>query len=351
MGSSGFGVLAIGASFLAATIGTGAVAIQQSPPTTPVSRAVVYLAREVPAWHQNHSCYSCHNNGDAARALMAALDHNYNTREALAGTLEWLSEPGRWASNRGGEGGGDDKRLARIQFANAATTGALSSLVPSEAVRAAAEIVAADQQADGSWRLDSSDSLGSPTTYGTVLATAFARQTIAVSGRESLKAAVARADRWLQTIEPRNVPDAAALVLSFQEVTPASAAAERRAAALDFLKRGQAPSGGWGPYLTSPPETFDTALAMLALTASARRSTWAPVFTRDGLDNAIDRGRAFLIREQLADGSWVETTRPAGQTSYAQRISTTAWALMALLATGGPGGGGGREEEIAAEAR
>jgi hypothetical protein len=44
-------------------------------------------------------------------------------------------------------------------------------------------------------------------------------------------------------------------------------------------------------------------------------------------------GRAFLLEAQLGDGSWVETTRPAGQQSYAQYISTTAWATLALLAT------------------
>jgi hypothetical protein len=325
----------IAVSVLAATIGVRAATAPQSPASSPETRAVAYLSREVPAWHRSHSCYSCHNNGDAARALMAALHRNHDVREPLADTLAWLSEPRRWASNRGGEGGGDDKRLARIQFANAATAGVVLSLVPLEAVRVAAEIVAADQQSDGSWRLDSSDSLGSPTTYGTVLATAFARQTIAASGMESLKESVARADRWLQTIEPRNVSDAAALILSFQDATQASAAAERRKAALEFLKRGQAPSGGWGPYLTSSPEAFDTALAMLAPTASASRMTLEPVFTRDSVVGTIERGRRFLIREQLADGSWMETTRPAGQTSYAQRISTTAWALMALLETDG----------------
>ena len=47
----------------------------------------------------------------------------------------------------------------------------------------------------------------------------------------------------------------------------------------------------------------------------------------------IARGRSFLIAEQLDDGSWTETTRPAGNVSYAQRISTTGWGLMALIAT------------------
>jgi hypothetical protein len=47
----------------------------------------------------------------------------------------------------------------------------------------------------------------------------------------------------------------------------------------------------------------------------------------------IARGRAFLIATQRDDGGWPETTRPSGGTSYAQRISTTGWATLALLAT------------------
>jgi hypothetical protein len=45
------------------------------------------------------------------------------------------------------------------------------------------------------------------------------------------------------------------------------------------------------------------------------------------------RGRAYLLSQQNADGSFPETTRPANQESYAQRISTTGWALLALLQT------------------
>jgi hypothetical protein len=47
----------------------------------------------------------------------------------------------------------------------------------------------------------------------------------------------------------------------------------------------------------------------------------------------IARGRAFLIAQQQRDGSWIETTRPAGNVSYAQKISTTGWVTQALLAT------------------
>jgi len=39
---------------------------------SPEARAVAYLTAEVPRWRREHPCYSCHNNGDAARALIAA---------------------------------------------------------------------------------------------------------------------------------------------------------------------------------------------------------------------------------------------------------------------------------------
>ncbi len=45
----------------------------------------------------------------------------------------------------------------------------------------------------------------------------------------------------------------------------------------------------------------------------------------------IKRGRAYLESIQPDDGSWVETTRPSGNESYAQRLSTTGWATLALL--------------------
>jgi hypothetical protein len=155
------------------------------------ARAVAYLAREVPAWRREHPCYSCHNNGDAARALVAALERKHDVRAAVDDTLKWLAAPRRWESNAGGEGGGDDKVLARIQFAHAATAAAAASLISKDALREAATIVSVDQQRDGSWQLDSSDSIGSPATYGTTLATVFARRTLAAAAPSEMASRIA----------------------------------------------------------------------------------------------------------------------------------------------------------------
>jgi hypothetical protein len=56
----------------------------------------------------------------------------------------------------------------------------------------------------------------------------------------------------------------------------------------------------------------------------------------DEVRRMLTRGRESLIAQQRPDGGWIETTRPPGGESYAQRISTSGWATLALLATRDP---------------
>ena len=83
---------------------------------TPEARALHYLIQEVPRWSRENGCFSCHNNGDASRALYAALRAGESIPvEALADTNRWLAAPERWDHN-GGEGSFSDKRLARLSL-------------------------------------------------------------------------------------------------------------------------------------------------------------------------------------------------------------------------------------------
>lgn len=306
----------------------------QSVPS-PEARAVGFLVREVPRWKTENDCYSCHNNGDAARALIAASGRGFTVAAALEDTLDWLRRPSGWNKNKT-TGGIDDKPLARIQFASALRLAVDHKRAAPDLLGEAAHIVAADQKADGSWQLDSSQSLGSPATYGTTLATAAARRTIAASARGDLKPALVKADAWLRAAAVATVIDAAAVLLALEQQDDEAAQAQRQRA-LRTLQSGQAPSGGWGPYVNVGPQVFDTALALLALDElRARPFLASPVFSGVQLTQALSRGRDYLIAQQNDDGSWPETTRPANQESYAQRISTTGWALLALLATTEP---------------
>jgi hypothetical protein len=299
-------------------------AVGARPSGTPEGRALAYLAVEVPRWSRANHCYSCHNNGDAARALYAARAQARPVpADALADTTRWLARPDFWNDN-GGDGPFSDKRLARVQFtfalAAAVDSGALANRAP---LLLAAERLTADQAADGSWPIEDGDALGSPAAYGRPLATLAARDALRAADAHRFRDPITRAERWLTARPVTNVLDASLALLTVENRTdPAST--RLRLLALDRLRASSSPDGGWGPYAHSPPEPFDTALALLAL------SRLAP--TAETL--ALTRlGRSFLISAQSPDGGWPATTRPAGASSYAQRISTSGWATLALLAT------------------
>ena len=62
--------------------------------STPEQRAVEYLSHEVPNWNRDNHCHSCHNNGDAARALFLAARRGYPiSRDVVVDTVTWLSAP------------------------------------------------------------------------------------------------------------------------------------------------------------------------------------------------------------------------------------------------------------------
>ena len=81
-------------------------------------------------------------------------------------------------------------------------------------LRAAARL-AVDQAEDGSWRTDDDPgSIGTPATYGWPLATAMAREALRAADAARFRGRIARADRWLQGLEPRGVVAAAAVLLA-----------------------------------------------------------------------------------------------------------------------------------------
>jgi len=294
-------------------------------PATPETRALAYLMREVPGWRETHRCGSCHNNGDGSRALFRARALGYDVPEvAVANSREWLVAPLEW-EREAGEPGTSDTKLARIQFAAAALAAAEARVIADP--RLLAEIaarLASDQDPDGAWRIAQQSSIGSPVAYGPHVAAWLASRTLATADRARYGDAAARAEAFFVANPASNVMDAAATALALSDAA-SPAARSRRAEALALLKAAQTSDGGWGPYKGSPPEVFDTALAILAL-------------ARAGVlhQEPVKRGREHLIREQLEAGGWRETTRPPGYQSYAQHVSTTAWATLALLETDSP---------------
>lgn len=270
-------------------------------------KAIDYLVREVPAWERDNGCFSCHNNGDGARALFAARRAGYRVPDAaLSATIEWLRKPLQW-DQAAKHPQASDTKLARLQFTVALADARLLGSDVTSVLR--------DQSAEGAWRVDTGAMPGSPITWGTFLATALVVRALDGTG---LAEPVRLARGWLSSAKPDSLLDRAAQLLSLPAEDPASAVA------LSDILSAQTAGGGWGPQKFAPAEVFDTAVILIALQR-------LPAGKRP--EKAISAGRSFLLKEQLDDGSWVETTRPPGARSYAHQVSTSAWATLALLAT------------------
>jgi hypothetical protein len=284
-------------------------------PADATHSAIEYLARETPRWRTENHCFSCHNNGDGARALLLAKAHGYDfPPDALIDTLEWLRKPAAWDDAHSNPGF-SDRKLARIQFSAALAEAVRGSEITArDDLKRAAELLLPLQESDGAWKIDTGGVTGAPATYGSALATYMARRALETADPTRFEAAISKANRWLRDLSPANVLDRAAVLLALPDAT---------AKHLPPLLAAQNSDGGWGPQPHAPSEAFDTAIALLALNglADAKQA------------DAIARGRVFLAKFQLNDGSWPETTRPSGFVSYAERISTAGWAAYALLTT------------------
>lgn len=301
----------------------------ETGPAEALRRGLSFLASEVPSWRQENKCYSCHNNGDAARALFMAQRLGYHIKaEALDDTTAWLERPHQWKQN-GGQGEFNDKKLATLQFsaalAEAARAGRIDGKRP---LRQAAQMVADLQQPNGSWRVNVAGTTGGPVNYGDALATALALQVLRQSDLACFNPHVEKGEGWLRRQTPKNVLTAASLLIGLHTANDRTAndktTARQRTKCLALIAAGQKDSGGWGPFVHSTPEPFDTAIVLLALAT-----------LDDGAKQAlmIQQGQQYLANIQYDDGSWPETTRPSNSVSYAQRLSTAGWATQALLAT------------------
>ena len=96
--------------------------------------------------------------------------------------------------------------------------------------------------------------------------------------------------------------------------------------AVEALLRERDPVGQWTGELSA--SALSTATAVTALTLVVRRDSAAALRLRP----SIDRGRAWLVQNQNADGGWGDTTRSFSNIS----TTTLVWAALGLGENDGP---------------
>jgi len=190
------------------------------------------------------------------------------------------------------------------------------------------------QLADGSWR---TNSYRPPEEYGPFTTTAVVLRSIKLypipGRREEFRDRIARAKRWLLSAQASSQEERSMQLIALAD---AGASATERAPFVSALRAAQNRDGSWSLVPDIPGEAYATGEALYALHVAGEVPT---------SDAVYQRGIEWLLRNQLADGSWFMATRavpvqphtfesgfPHGWHQFASD-GASSWAAMALLST------------------
>jgi hypothetical protein len=193
-----------------------------------------------------------------------------------------------------------------------------------ETTEAMARFLAQYQGKDGSWR---SEIRRPPMEASDLTATALSLRSLQLYGKDEKR--VSRAAEWLASQEPRSTEKQVMQLLGLSWAKATGAIVERRAR--ELLTKQQ-PGGGWSQLDTPEADAYATGQALVALySAGVLQPT----------DDAYRRAVDYLLRTQLADGSWLVVSRsfplqpykesgfPHGKDQWISAAGTS-WAAMAL---------------------
>lgn len=200
---------------------------------------------------------------------------------------------------------------------------------PDETTAAMVRLVAAQQLPDGGFH---GMPARPPMEASRFTAAALALRAMQLYGDGSHKAAIERAAEWLRRSQPATGEDRAMRLMGLSWAKAEHPVLHQ--AAQEVLRQ-QRPGGGWAQLETLESDAYATGQALVALYESGCASP---------SDEAYRRGVAYLLRTQLADGSWHVRSRSFPFQPYKasgfpheadQWISAagTSWAAMALSLT------------------
>jgi ankyrin repeat protein len=282
---------------------------------------------------KSRGCVSCHNNSLPAMTVALARSKGFAVNEeqakkelgfAVATDMPYL-EPMRLGSTIGG--GSDTLGYTLMGMAAAG--------YPADALTDAhIHYLSIYQLADGSWR---TTSYRPPEEYGPFSTTAVVLRSIKLypipGRREEFRDRIARAKRWLLSAQASSQEERSMQLIALAD---AGASTPERAPFVSALKSAQNRDGSWSLLPGIPGEAYATGEALYALHVAGE----VPA-----TDAVYQRGVEWLLRNQLADGSWFMPTRavpvqphtfesgfPHGWHQFASD-GASSWATMALLFT------------------
>ena len=306
------------------------VPVADLKPEAAVAKSIALLQQSATEFFKESGCVGCHHQNFTAMAVGAARRKGIRVDEAAA--AEHLKVvKAQWT-------GMQEFLLQRLDPPGASDTLAYS-LFGLEAVEYQADAmtdamvanVAQEQQQNGSWAVGGV--ARSPLEEGMIARTAMAIRTLQHYGPAGLRAEfdkrLAKARDFLLEAQPRTTDDWAMQLVGLKW---SGASAQKTGAAAHGLLQAQREDGGWAGNPNLESDAYATGEALCALHEAG---------TLKAGDARYQRGVAFLLRTQQADGSWHVKSRAVKFQPYFQSgfpydhdqwisASGTAMAAMAL---------------------
>jgi hypothetical protein len=294
-----------------------------------VERALPLLQKTHVAFLKKSGCVSCHNNSLASMTFEAARKQGYRVDAAVqneqARKIGTYLESWRERAIQGIGIPGDSDTMSYILLGLAADG------YPADiATDAQVHFIKRAQMADGRWRVLANRPPIESSDFEVTAASLRALQIYAPRAkRAEYEKAIAAGAAWLRTATPRVTEDRTFQLLGLHWSKAPKAAIAQAGRALVAEQRAD---GGWAQLPSMSSDAYATGQALVALVQSGVMTTADPSYRR-GVD--------FLLKTQLADGSWFVRTRaialqplfdadfPHGADAFISAAATN-WATMAL---------------------
>ena len=313
----------------ATTTPSGATLSRAASPRDAVIRALPILQQTGVTFRRKAGCVSCHNNTLTARVTAESQRAGIPIDETVArsevkGIAQFL-ETWRERALQGLGIPGDADTVSYIML------GLADERHPADpATDAMARFLKRRQLADGSWRTVAHRP---PIESTDITVTALSLRALQMYAPAPMRAAYEDAakagGRWLAAQTPWNTEERASQLLGMKW---AGQSADRLGIATGALVAAQRPDGGWSQLPTLESDAYATGQALVALHDAGGVLI---------ADPAYQRGVAFLLRTQHADGTWHVASRalaiqplfdigfPHGNDSWISAAGTN-WAATAL---------------------
>lgn len=300
--------------------GVAPIAIKaQATHTAPVAveKAMALLEKQSHNFIRIGGCNSCHAQDLPSAAAALARDRGLKAPLAIA----QLSEAGRGTSTERvmdfGVIGVGSVAWELFDFG-------MNRAPRNDYTDAVARYIALMQASDGHWKTN--EGLRPPMSNGRHQVAALSIYALKHYGHADARERIARAGAWLAQTRPVYTQDRAYQVLGLAWAGLDSAAAAR------ILAGAQRADGGWNQLPGMGSDAYATGLALYALGAGGKMAPSHPVY---------QKGLAYLMKTQAADGSWRVKSRsiwfqpyfesgfPYGPDQWISAAGT-AWASMAI---------------------